>query len=75
MVNVTVNGKSFEQPLPEGLGIQNADPAHLAFPATPEFEIPTGVLRPGKNMLESRSRTRVVHLGRPRVHFRPHRAT
>ena len=51
-LNVTVNGKTFEQSLPAGLGIQDADPAHLAFPATVEFEIPAGVLQPGKNVLE-----------------------
>ena len=51
-LNVTVNGKTFEQSLPAGLGIQDADPAHLAFPATVEFEIPVGVLQPGKNVLE-----------------------
>ncbi|MCY2990180.1 MAG: discoidin domain-containing protein [Planctomycetota bacterium] len=51
-LNVTVNGKTFEQSLPAGLGIQDADPAHLAFPATVEFEIPAGVLQPGQNVLE-----------------------
>jgi hypothetical protein len=53
-VEVTVNGKSFEQSLPQGLGIQNADPAHLAFPATAVFEIPSGVFREGTNVFEVR---------------------
>jgi hypothetical protein len=53
-VELTVNGRSFEQSLPEGLGIQNTDPAHLAFPATVTFDIPPGVLRTGKNALEVR---------------------
>jgi hypothetical protein len=31
------------------LGIQNRDPAHLAFPTTVEFEIPASGLHAGKN--------------------------
>ena len=52
VVGVRVNGKALEQSLPEGLGIQNTDPAHLAFPATLEFEIPASALQGGKNILE-----------------------
>ena len=52
VVGVRVNGKALEQSLPEGLGIQNTDPAHLAFPATLEFGIPAGALQGGKNILE-----------------------
>ena len=50
-VTVTVNGKSFKQTLPAGLGLQNSDPAHLAFPATMELEIPLGLLA-RENVLE-----------------------
>jgi beta-mannosidase len=53
-VQVTVNGKSFEQALPPGIGLQQADPSHLAFPATTVFELPTGVLQKKKNILEVR---------------------
>ena len=51
-VVVKLNGKVFEQLLPAGLGIQASDPAHLAFPATVEFELPAGVLKEGGNLLE-----------------------
>lgn len=53
-VEVTVNGQSFKQTLPAGLGIQAAEPAHLAFPATLVFELPRGLLRAGPNGLEVR---------------------
>ena len=43
-----------EGSLPLGLGIQRIDPAHLAFPATLEFQIPAKDLRSGKNALELR---------------------
>jgi hypothetical protein len=49
---VWLNGKVFEQSLPEGLGLQKADPAHLAFPATATMDVPPGVLREGKNTIE-----------------------
>ena len=52
VVIATVNGKPFEQSLPEGLGIQATQPDHLAFPATAEFAIPAGVLQPGNNVVE-----------------------
>ncbi len=48
----TVNGKQFEGSLPTGLGIQNQDPAHLAFPQTAEFHLPAGTLQKGRNTLE-----------------------
>lgn len=54
LVEVTVNGKRFEQLLPEGLGVQFSDPAHLAFPATAIVELPFEVLRKGKNTVEVR---------------------
>ena len=53
-LEITVNGKAFEQILPEGLGIQKTDPAHLAFPATAAFAIPSGILREGTNVAEVR---------------------
>ena len=53
-VVVTMNGRRIEGSLPLGLGIQRTDPAHLAFPATVEFQIPARDLRPGKNALEVR---------------------
>ncbi len=52
VIVATVNGKPFEQSLPEGLGIQAAQPDHLAFPATAEFAIPSGVLQPGQNIVQ-----------------------
>ncbi len=54
VVEVSVNGKSFEQSLPAGLGFQKTDPAHLAFPATAVFEIPINALQREKNILEIR---------------------
>jgi len=53
-VAVTLNGRRMDGSLPAGLGIQRVDPAHLAFPATVEFQIPAAGLRPGKNILEVR---------------------
>jgi beta-mannosidase len=53
-VAVTLNGRRMERSLPLGLGIQRTDPAHLAFPATVEFQVPAADLRPGKNTLEVR---------------------
>lgn len=52
MVAAVLNGRRIEGRLPTGLGIQHTDPAHLAFPATVEFEVPATNLRPGKNVLE-----------------------
>lgn len=53
-VAVTLNGRRMDGSLPAGLGIQRIDPAHLAFPATVELQIPAAGLRPGKNILEVR---------------------
>ena len=53
-VGVTINGRRMEGSLPVGLGIQQTDPSHLAFPATVEFQIPARNLRLGKNTLEVR---------------------
>ena len=53
-VLATINGRTFEGALPSGLGIQQTDPAHLAFPATVEFPVPTDALRVGNNVLEVR---------------------
>jgi hypothetical protein len=53
-VAVTLNGRRMKRSLPLGLGIQQTNPAHLAFPATVEFQVPAADLRPGKNSLEVR---------------------
>ena len=53
-LKVTVNGRRFEASLPGGLGIQNSDPAHLAFPCTAEFTLSGGTLVEGENSLEIR---------------------
>jgi beta-mannosidase len=54
VVEVRINGKAFEQSLPKGLGLQNAEPAHLAFPSTMVFEIQFGGLRKGNNVMDVR---------------------
>lgn len=54
LLEATVNGRRFEAALPTGLGIQNSDPAHLAFPHTIEIELPGGTLVEGENRLEIR---------------------
>lgn len=51
-VVVKLNGRRMESLLPAGFGIQQTDPAHLAFPATAEFQIPTRDLRTAKYTLE-----------------------
>ena len=51
---VTLNGQRMDGSLPAGLGIQRTDLAHLAFPATLEFQVSAANLRPGKNNLEVR---------------------
>ena len=51
---ITVNGQSFTATLPQGLGIQDKDPAHLAFPATVFVCLPAGAVRVGENLLEVR---------------------
>jgi beta-mannosidase len=53
-VSVSINGMSFQRPLPRGLGIQRQTPAHLAFPAIAEFQVPKDVLKTGTNVLEVR---------------------
>jgi hypothetical protein len=54
LIEASVNGKQFEQQLKPGLGIQFSDPGHLAFPATAQFTLPAGTLRPGANVLAVR---------------------
>ena len=49
---VEVRGKRHQKTLPKGLGIQNTDPAHLAFPASAAFDFPAGTLKTGSNILE-----------------------
>jgi len=48
VVQITINGRELEKPLPKGLGIQRTDPAHRAFPATVEFDLAGSDLREGK---------------------------
>ena len=54
VVEVVVNGRSFTRAMPTGGGLQNSDPAQLAYPATAEFQLPDGTLRQGENTLEVR---------------------
>jgi beta-mannosidase len=54
VVQIMINGRSMKRTLPKGLGIQRTEPAHLAFPATLEFELAATVLHPGKNNLAIR---------------------
>jgi hypothetical protein len=51
---VTVNGRKFTATLPKGLGIQDSDPAHLAFPAMARIDLPAGTVKDGANELEVR---------------------
>jgi len=53
-VEAKVNGKSFHQSLPKGLGLQDSVPAHLAFPATAVIDLPRGVLKAGNNVIQIR---------------------
>ena len=50
-VIVSVNGQWFDGALKTGLGIQNEDPAHLAFPQTIAFDLPAATLKAGRNTL------------------------
>ena len=38
-MQVTLNDRTMEGKLPKGLGIQQKDPAHLAFPASVNFDL------------------------------------
>ena len=51
-VVATINGRPLEGVLPQGLGIQQSDPAHLAFPATLELPVKASCMQSGKNVLE-----------------------
>ena len=53
-VEVSLNGRRYEASLPTGLGIQNRDPAHLAFPQTATIDLPRGSLVQGANTLDLR---------------------
>jgi hypothetical protein len=55
-IEVLVNGKSFKQTIPAGLGLQKDDLHHLAFAKKAKFELPAGTLRAGKNEVEVRVR-------------------
>lgn len=52
LIEVRLNGRRFEAALATGLGIQNSDPAHLAFPQMAVIDLPRGTLAAGANTLE-----------------------
>ncbi|MCY3918143.1 MAG: hypothetical protein OXG49_19240 [Chloroflexi bacterium] len=54
LIEATLNGRRFETTLETGLGIQDRDPAHLAFPQTAAIDLPSGTLLVGENTLEAR---------------------
>ncbi|MCX6997019.1 MAG: hypothetical protein NTV49_08005, partial [Kiritimatiellaeota bacterium] len=54
VVAVAINGRRMEKQLPTGLGRQETDPAHLAFPASAVFELAGGTLQAGTNLIEVR---------------------
>ena len=54
LIEARVNGRRFEASLSAGLGIQNRDPAHLAFPQTATIDLPAGALAEGGNTLDIR---------------------
>jgi hypothetical protein len=54
VVQATINGRTVEQTLTKGLGIQRTEPSHLAFPATAVFELAPSDLHPGENTLTVR---------------------
>lgn len=53
-VEILVNGRRFAVTLPKGLGIQQSEPAHLAFPSTVGIELPPGTLVSGGNVMNVR---------------------
>ena len=54
VVAISINGRPMDKQLPAGLGIQETDPAHLAFPASAVFELAGGTPKAGTNMIEVR---------------------
>jgi hypothetical protein len=50
-LRATVNGRSFTVEIPAGLGLQKANPQHLAKSKTVEIPLPADALRPGENSL------------------------
>ena len=52
LIIATLNGRAFQTELDTGLGIQNSDPAHLAFPQTVAIDLPRGTLVEVANTLE-----------------------
>lgn len=49
---IRVNDHIFPAELKMGLGVQDTDPAHLAFPSTIKLELPAGTLNIGENSVE-----------------------
>lgn len=54
LLEITVNGRQWTSALPAGLGVQATDPAHLAFPASAELDLPAGMIRSGSNTIDVR---------------------
>ncbi|WP_128654889.1 glycoside hydrolase family 2 protein [Paenibacillus sp. 598K] len=52
LVRIVLNGEEQRLPLAAGLGIQESDPAHLAYPKTLVAVLPEGVIRDGENLLD-----------------------
>ena len=52
VLRIVVNLQHYRRALPRGLGIQKNQPYHLAFPVTAVFDLPPGLLKPGKNTVE-----------------------
>jgi hypothetical protein len=51
VVAITLNGRTMQKTLRQGLGIQRTDPAHRAYPATVEFDLAGSELRQKSNTL------------------------
>ena len=53
-LEICINGELQQTRLPRGLGIQEHDPAHLAFPCSVQIQFPAGIVKEGINELEIR---------------------
>ena len=51
-VAISLNGRSVENTLPTGLGMQKENPQQLAYAASLEFSLPAGSLKAGTNTLD-----------------------
>jgi len=50
-LRATLNGRAFTAEIPAGLGLQKADPHHLAKAKSVEIPLPADALHPGENIL------------------------